>query len=161
MGEYLRGEEFTNGKDGEMQFIKDGTVIPIYGSSKFKASTTPKVITRGQIGTRRLISKPTSFENKITMTADYYMVGVMTDWLLEFKETGKWPQINLMAVNYDKGTSLGRMSKLFKDLVPDGEITLQELDEAAESGLMCELTFKYSDWESMSNFSLPTNIGKE
>lgn len=161
MGEYLRGEEFTNGKDGEMQFIKDGEIIPILGSSKFKATTTPKVINRGQIGTRRIISKPTSFENKITITADYYMVGVMTDWLLEFKETGKWPQINLMAVNYDKGTSLGRMSKLFKDLVPDGELTLQELDEAAESGLMCELTFKFSDWESMGNFALPTNIGKE
>ena len=35
MGEYLQGEEFTNGKDGEIQFIKDGTIIPVYGSSKF------------------------------------------------------------------------------------------------------------------------------
>lgn len=161
MGEYLQGEEFTNGKDGEMQFLKDDTIIPVYGSSKFKATTTPKVITRGQIGTRRLISKPTSFENKITLTADYYMAGVITKWLMEFKETGKWPRIDLMAVNYDKGTSLGRMSKIYRDLVPDGEITLQELDESNETGLMLELTFKFSDWESLSNFSLPENIGRE
>lgn len=161
MGEYLQGEEFTNGKDGEIQFIKDGLIIPVYGSSKFKASSTPKVITRGQIGTRRLISKPTSFENKITLTADYYMVGVMTDWLLEFKATGKWPKIDLMAVNHDKGTSLGRMSKVYFDLVPDGEISLQELDESNESGLTTELTFKFSDWDSLSNFTLPTNIGRE
>ena len=161
MGEYLQGEEFTNGKDGEIQFIKDGTIIPVYGSSKFKASSTPKVITRGQIGTRRLISKPTSFENKITLIADYYMVGILTDWLLEFKDTGKWPKINLMAVNHDKGTSLGRMSKVYFDLVPDGEISLQELDESNESGLTTELTFKFSDWNSLSNFSLPTNIGRE
>ena len=161
MGEYLQGEEFTNGKDGEIQFIKDGTIIPVYGSSKFKASSTPKVITRGQIGTRRLISKPTSFENKITLTADYYMVGVMTDWLLEFKATGKWPKIDLMAVNHDKGTSLGRMSKVYFALVPDGEISLQELDESNESGLTTEMTFKFSDWDSLSNFTLPTNIGRE
>lgn len=161
MGEYLQGEEFTNGKDGEMHFIKGGVILPVYGSSKFKATTTPKVITRGQIGTRRLISKPTSFENKITMTADYYMVGIMTDWLLEFKETGKWPKIDMMAVNYDKGTSLGRMSKVYCDLVPDGEISLQELDESNESGLLAELTFKFSDWESLSNFDLPTNVGRE
>lgn len=161
MGEYLQGEEFTNGKDGEMQFIKDGQVIPVYGSSKFKASSTPKTITRGQIGTRRLISKPTSFENKITMTADYYFVGIMTDWLLEFKRTGKWPKIDMMVVNHDKGTSLGRKSNIYFDLVPDGEISLQELDESNESGLMVDLTFKFSDWDSLSNFNLPTKIGRE
>lgn len=161
MGEYLRGEDFTNGKDGEIQFIKDGTIIPVLGASKFKASSTPKLASREQIGTRQIISKPTSFENKITITADYYMVGVMTEWLLEFKNTGKWPQINLMAVNHDKGTSLGRMSKLFKDLVPDGDLTLQELDDAANTGLMVDLNFKFSDWEPLSNFGMPTAIGKE
>ena len=84
-----------------------------------------------------MISKPTSFENKIALTADYYLVGVLTQWLMEFKSTGIWPKIDMMAVNNDKGTSLGRMSKLYKDLVPDGEISLQELDEANETGLTC------------------------
>lgn len=161
MGEYLQGKEFINGKDGELQFIKDGQIIPVWGSSKFKASTTPKIASRGQIGTRQIISKPTSFENKVTLTADYYMVGVVTEWLTEFKNTGIWPKIDMMVVNHDKGTSQGRMSKLYKDLVPDGEVNLQELDESNETGLTVDLTFKFSDWEPLSNFSLPTGIGRE
>lgn len=161
MGAYLQGEEFTNGKDGELQFIQSGLIIPILGASKFKAVATPKIITRGQIGTRRMISKPTTIDYKITITADYYMVGVMIGWLKEFEQTGKWPKIDLMVVSEDKGTSLGRLSMTYSDLVPDGDITLQELDESADNGLMTELTFKSSGYKPLNNFGLPVNIGRE
>lgn len=161
MGEYLKQEEFVNGKDGDIQFIKDGSVIPVLGSSKFSAVTTPDTGSRGQIGTRLKLTKIKGFTNKLTMSCDYYMVGIITEWLLEFKATGKWPKIDCMAVNHDKGTSLGRMAKIYKDLVPEGDIPLQTLDEASENGLMVDLTFNFSDWESLSNFSAPSGVGRE
>lgn len=161
MGEYLLNDEFTNGADGEVQFVVAGKLVPVYGSMKLKASATPKTTKRGQIGTRQKQSKITSWENKITMTVDYWVVGLMTDWLKEFERTGKWPKIDLMAINDDKGTSLGRMSKRYYGLVPDGEITLQELDESNESGLTTELTWSFERWDSLSNLSVPNGIGRE
>ncbi len=162
MGEYLKSAEFTNGKDGEMQFIVDNSaIIQVLGSSKFSASTTPKVSSRGQIGTRTKQSKITGFENKITLTADYYLIGTIRSWLLEQKRTGKWPKIDMMAVNHDKGTSLGRMSTLYKDLVLTDEVPLQSLDESAEDGLTIDLNFVFSDWDSLNEFGNPMETGKE
>lgn len=161
MGEYLSTQEFTNGTDGELTFLKDGEVIPIWGTQKFKATRSSTTISRGQIGTRRKLSKITKQEFKITMTCDYWMVGLMTEWNQEFEDTGKWPKIDLIATNEDKGTSQGRLSKQYLDLVPDGEISEQELDEANESGLTMEITFKASGVKVLENLKRPTNIGRE
>lgn len=35
MGEFLTTQEFTNGTDGELTFLKEGEVIPVWGSQKF------------------------------------------------------------------------------------------------------------------------------
>lgn len=161
MGEYLSTQEFTNGTDGELTFLKDGEVIPIWGTQKFKATRSSTTISRGQIGTRRKLSKITKQEFKLTMTCDYWMVGLMTEWNQEFEDTGKWPKIDLIATNEDKGTSQGRLSKQYLDLVPDGEISEQELDEANESGLTMEITFKASGVKVLENLKRPTNIGRE
>lgn len=158
---YLLSQDFTNGADGQIQFMKDGQIIPVYGASKFKATSSPTIGSRGQIGTRNKQHRIKDFENKIKLTADYYMVAVITEWLKEMKKTGVWPKIDMMAVNTGKGTSMGMMSKTYYDLVPDGEIPLQELDDAAADGLMAELTFKFRDWEDLENFKMPTHVGNE
>lgn len=153
MSDFLKAQEFTNGKDGEIQFIIDNvTVVSVLGSSKFSASTTPKVTERGQIGTRNKQAKIAGFENKITLTADYYLVSVIRGWLIAFRRSGKWPKIDLMAVNEDEGTSLGRMSTLYKDLVLTDEVPIQKLDESVEDGLMIDLNFVFSDWDSLGEF---------
>lgn len=158
---YLKAEEFTNGKDGDMQFIADGIIVPVLGASKFSATTSPKVASRGQIGTRNKQSKITGFENKISLTADYYLIKEIRNWLLEYKKTGKWKKIDLMAINHDKGTSLGRMSTLYKDLVLTDEVPLQKLDESVEDGLTIDLNFIFSDWESMDEFGEVQGVGRE
>lgn len=159
---YLKSQEFTNGKDGEMQFIENGSkIVPVLGASKFSASTTPKVTSRGQIGTRNKQSKITGFDNKITITADYYLIKVIRNWLTKYKKTGKWDKIDMMAVNHDKGTSMGRMSTLYKDLVLTDEVPLQKLDESVEDGLTIDLNFVFSEWESMDEFGEVTEIGRE
>ena len=89
------------------------------------------------------------------------MVGLLTEWNQEFERTGKWPKIDLIATNEDKGTSQGRLSKQYLDLVPDGEITEQELDEANEIGLTVDITFKASGVKVLENLKRPTNIGRE
>lgn len=161
MDGYLRSQDFTNGTDGQIQFIVDNEVITLYGSQKFKATTSPKTGERGQIGTRNKQTKITGFTNKIKITADYWTVQLMTDILLKFKNTGKFPKIDCQCINYDKGTSLGRMSKVYYDLVPDGEITLQELDETVENGLMTELSFSFRTWDELEGFARPQNIGRD
>lgn len=161
MGKYLMAEEFTNGRDGVIQFICNGEIIPVLGSSKFAATTTPKLASRGQIGTRTIQSKITTFENKIAMTADYYVVELIRSWLLEFKKTGKWPKIDMMAINEDQGTSMGRMSTSYKDLVLDGDVPLQMLDEATENGLTIDINFRFRDWDSLSEFNDPQGTGEE
>lgn len=158
---YLMQSEFTNGADGEMQFMKAGQILPVYGASKFKATSSPTIGSRGQIGSRNKQYSIKEFENKIKLTADYYLVGVLTDWLVEFKRTGIWPEIDMMAINTGKGTSMGQMSKIYYGLVPDGEIPLQELDSAAADGLMCDVNFKFRDWDNIDNVKLPSGIGAE
>lgn len=161
MGEYLTTQEFTNGTDGELAFLKAGEVIPVWGSQKFKATRSSTTTSRGQIGTRRKLNKITKQEYKITMTCDYWVVGLLTEWNQEFERTGKWPKIDLIATNEDKGTSQGRLSKQYLDLVPDGEITEQELDESNEAGLTMDITFKASGVKVLENLKRPTNIGRE
>lgn len=161
MSEYLGAEGFTNGKDGELQFLIDGKVIPILGATKFKAATTPKVASRGQIGTRTKQSKITGFENKIAMTADYYLITEIRKLLINQKRTGAWPKVDMMAVNFDKGTGMGRMCTLYKDLVLTDEVPLQILDEAVDDGLTLELNFVFSYWDSLDEFGKPVHTGKE
>lgn len=161
MSEILRSEDFTNGTDGQIQFIKDGEIITLYGSQKAKASTTPETTSRGQIGSRNKQTKIKNFKNKLSITSDYWTVQLLRDWLLEFRRTGRFPKIDCQMVNDDKGTSLGRMSTVYYDLVPDGDITLQELDENVEDGLLNELTFTFSDWDELEKFGRPKNIGRE
>lgn len=66
-----------------------------------------------------------------------------------------------MAINHDKGTSLGRMSTLYKDLVLTDEVPLQKLDESVEDGLTIDLNFIFSDWESMDEFGEVQGVGRE
>ena len=72
MGEYLRSEDFVNGKDGQIQLVVDGEIITLYGSQKFKASSTPETSERGQIGTRKKKIKFKAFKNKIYINADFW-----------------------------------------------------------------------------------------
>ncbi|EJU21175.1 PF09393 family protein [Peptoanaerobacter stomatis] len=161
MGEYLRSEDFVNGKDGQIQLVVDGEIITLYGSQKFKASSTPETSERGQIGTRNKQSKIKGFKNKISITADYWFVQVMTDILKKYKKTGIFPKVDCQCINNDKGTSLGVMSKVYYDLVPDGDITLQELDESKDEGLTTDIAFTFRDWDELEAFNRPANIGRD
>lgn len=161
MGGYLKAQDFVNGKDGQIQFIVDGEIITLYGSQKFKATTSPETSGRGQIGTRNLQTKIKGFKNKISITTDYWFVQVMSDVLKKYKKTGIFPKIDCQCVNNDVGTSLGEMSKVYYDLVPESDITLQELDESKDDGLTAEYTFTFRDWDELSAYARPTNIGRD
>ena len=85
----------------------------------------------------------------------------MTDILKKYKKTGIFPKVDCQCINNDKGTSLGIMSKVYYDLVPDGDITLQELDESKDEGLTTDATFTFRDWDELEAFKRPSNIGRE
>ena len=50
---------------------------------------------------------------------------------------------------------------VYYDLVPDGDITLQELDESKDEGLTTDATFTFRDWDELEAFKRPSNIGRE
>lgn len=161
MSGYLKSQDFVNGKDGQIQFVVDGEIITLYGTQKFKAITTPETSGRGQIGTRNLQTKIKGFKNKISITYDYWFTQVMTDILKKYKATGIFPKVDCQCINNDKGTSLGEMSKVYYDLVPEADIILQELDESKDDGLTGDVTFTFRDWDELQAYKRPTNIGRD
>ena len=113
------------------------------------------------VGTVRTQTAVAGVEGVGTMTIHYYAVAMFGKIIENYRRTGTMVPFDLLIVNYDKGTGLGRRSSSFSNCTLCGDVPLAVLDSTIDDALTIDLKFKYDDYRVLENFTEPKAIGRE
>ncbi|MEG1478313.1 MAG: phage tail tube protein, partial [Clostridiales bacterium] len=78
-----------------------------------------------------------------------------------YRKTGEFKPFDMLIINYDKGTGLGRRSASFTNCTLYGDVPLATLDSSIDDALTIDVKFKYDEFQIIEDFSAPTAIGRE
>jgi hypothetical protein len=161
MSIFLKIQDTINGKKGSVYFTIDGRRFEVPGIQKIEAHDTIKERTLNTIGTVKTQSAISGVEGSGSMTINYYAVSTFGKMIEKFRSTGVYETFNILVINEDPSTSLGRRSCSFTGCTLSGDIPLALLDATTDDGLTIDVSFKYEDYATMGDFSEPVNIGQE
>ena len=161
MGTYLKIADAVNGKQGEIYFTIDGQRIHVPGVQKIEAHDTIKERTLNTIGTVKTQTGVAGVEGSGTMTVQYYAIKILGEMVDHYRRTGKYKPFEILIINEDPNTSIGRRSIAYLDVVLTGDVPSSVLDASSEDGLTIDISFKYGDKVVNDNFGAPTAIGRD
>ncbi|MEE0775880.1 MAG: phage tail tube protein [Bacillota bacterium] len=161
MSIYLKIADGVDGKQGEAWITVDGVTKELVGLQKIEALDTVNERTMKTVGTVKTQTAMGSVDGSGTMTLHYCALPTFARMIEKYRKTGKITRFDLIIINDDPGTSLGRRSASFTDCVLSGDVPLAVLDATTDEHLTVDLNFKYSDYTQESDFNEPKNIGRE
>lgn len=98
--------------------------------------------------------KPTGLTVKVKMTI-YKCTEVFDNVLETFKNTGVMPTMDIQVTSEDSATSIGSSSKIYNDVILDGDVLLSMFD--AEGDFIEQSIEGYAqDWNSASKYVNPS-----
>ncbi|MDO4541309.1 MAG: phage tail tube protein [Bacillota bacterium] len=161
MSIFLKIQDTVDGKLGSVYFTIDGRRYEAPGIQKIEAHDTIKERTMRTVGTVKTQTAVAGVEGSGTMTIHYYAVASFGRIIDEYRRTGVFKPFDMLIINHDKGTALGRRSVSFTNCTLCGDVPLAALDSTIDQALTIELKFKYDEFSIIEDFSEPTAIGRE
>ena len=161
MSIYLKIADAVNGKLGSVYFTVDGRRFEVPGIQKIEAHDTMKERSMTTVGTVKTQTAPAGVEGEGSMTIHYYAVSTFGAMIENYRRTGRFTPFDILIINEDRGTNLGRRTTSFSDCVLTGQVPLAVLDAETERALTIELHFKYGEYRVIEDFNAPTAIGRE
>ncbi len=161
MSIYLKIQDAVNGRKGQVYFTIDGRRYEVPGIQKIEAHDTIKERSMNTVGTVKTQTALAGVEGSGTMTVNYYAVSTFGKMMESYRKNGQYTSFDILIVNEDKSTSLGRRSSLFSQCVLSGDVPLALLDATADDSLTIDIHFKYLEYENLEDFTSPANVGSE
>ncbi|HIZ76054.1 MAG TPA: phage tail tube protein [Firmicutes bacterium] len=161
MSIFLKIQDTVDGKLGSVYLTIDGRRYEVPGIQKIEAHDVVKERTLKTVGTVRTQTAVAGVEGSGTMTIQYYAISIFGKIIEKYRREGNFTPFDLLIVNYDKGTGLGRRSASFSNCTLCGDVPLAALDSTIDDALTIDLKFKYDDFYILEDFAEPTAIGRE
>ena len=117
-------------------------------NSKMEISKTDVAI----LGKTNKGSKPTGWKGTFSATA-YYNTSVVREMLLEYKNTGIMPTIDIQVTNEDPSSSIGSQTIVHRNCVFNGGV-LATYDASTDVPLSEDVEGTFDDWDMPKKFSL-------
>lgn len=161
MSLFLKIQDTVNGRKGSVYFTIGERKIEVAGIQKIEAHDSIKERTFNTVGTVKTQSAPSGVEGSGSMTINYWAVEIFSKMIEEYRKTGKYEVFDILVINDDPATSIGRRSVSFTSCTISGDIPLAALDATSDDALTIDVGFKYQDVEVLEDFIEPTNVGRE
>lgn len=161
MSLYLKINDGVDGKQGEAWITTNGITRELVGLQKLEAHDTVNERSMKTVGTVKTQTATAGVDGAGTMSVHYCAIKTFAKMTETYRKTGVMPRFDLVIINNDPATSLGRRSVSFTDCILTGDVPIAALDATTDDHLIIELNFKYSDCSIESEFSDPKNIGRE
>jgi len=150
---YMPANDAPLGNRAEAYVTIDGTRYHMLTATKFEANfnvETKEVPVLGKLVKGR---KATCASIKFSMTI-YKVTEIFDKLVEEFKNEGLLPTFDIQVTNYDKASSCGRSSKIYRDCMLDGDVLLSMID--AEGGFIEQTISGYcDDFSSAERYTNP------
>jgi len=161
MSVYLLMRDAVNGKCGSVFLTVDGKRHELAGVQKLSAHDKVSKSTFTTVGTVTEQTKITGVSGTGTLSIHYYANCIFGKLIQAFRKTGVWKEFQLMVVNEDAGTSVGKQSVVFEGCILTGDIPISKLDAHGNDPLLMDFTFSYQNWYALDEFNLPSAVGRE
>lgn len=119
---------------------------------KFEAKMEVTSVDVAILGRTNKGSKPTGWKGTFSGTA-YYNQSVLREMLLEYKNTGVMPTVDIQVENEDPTSTAGRQTVILKDCLFKGGV-LAKYDASSDSPLEEDVEGTFDDWDMPEKFSL-------
>ncbi len=161
MSIFLKIQDTVDGKLGSVYLTFEGRRYEVPGVQKIEAHDSVKERTMRTIGTVKTQTAVAGVEGSGSLTIQYYAIAIFGKIIDTYRRTGVLEPFDLMIINYDKGTGIGRRSVSFSNCTLCGDVPLAALDSTIDAALTIDLQFKYDEFGIIEDFSEPTAIGRE
>lgn len=156
---FLLAQDTIHGAAGKAVITVDGQVREMFGAKKINAKANVATSEMKVIGTKRIQEKPGGV--KLTGTGTmYYYTSEFVKMAAEYIRTGKMPKFNMQVTNDDKASSVGVQTVALYGCQLTGDIPVAILDDSTDM-LTFEFSFTYEDFDIISEFNAPTELGSE
>lgn len=161
MSIFLKIQDTVDGKLGSVYFTIDGRRYEVPGVQKIEAHDTVKERSMRTIGTVKTQTAVAGVEGSGSLTIQYYAIATFGKIIDEYRRTGVFKPFDMLIVNYDKGTGIGRRSASFTNCTLCGDVPLASLDSTIDDALTIDVRFKYDEFSIIEDFTEPTAIGRD
>lgn len=161
MSVFLKIQDAVDGKLGSVYFTIDGRRYEVPGIQKIEAHDSVKERTMKTVGTVKTQTAVAGVEGSASITMHYYAVTTFGKMIEEYRRTGRFKSFDMLIINEDKETGLGRRSASFTNCTLSGDVPLAALDSTIDDALTITLNFKYDDFQIIEDFSENPAVGRE
>lgn len=156
---YLLAQDTVHGAAGSAFITMDGRVQELFGAKKINAKVNIATTDMKVIGTKRIQEK--SGGAKMTGTGTmYYYTSEFVKMAAQYIRTGKMPKFDMQVTNDDKATDLGVQTVALYRCQLTGDIPVAILDDSTDM-LTFDFSFSYEDFDVLSEFHAPTELGSD
>lgn len=161
MALFMKIDDGVDGKQGSVYITVDNKVKELPGVQKIEAKDSIAERTMKTVGTVKTQSAAAGVEGSGSLTIHYWAIMIFSEMVATYRKTGVMPTFDLLIINNDPATSLGRRSTAFTDCCLSGDVPQALLDATTDDHLTIDIEFKYSDCSIQDEFSEPAAVGRE
>lgn len=156
---FLLAQDTVHGAAGKAFITVDGQVRELFGAKKINAKANISATDMKVIGTKRVQSKSGGVKMTGTGTM-YYVTSEFTKMAEKYAHTGMMPRFSMQLTNDDKASSIGVQTVALYGCELTGDIPIAILDDSADM-LTFDFSFSFEDFEILSEFNTPEELGSE
>lgn len=156
---FLLAQDTIHGAAGRATITVNGQIKELFGAEKINAKGNIFITDMKVIGTKKIQTKNggVKFEGTGTM---YYCTTEFAKMLETYAHTGQMPSFNMQITNDDKAASIGVQTVALYRCRLTGDIPIAILDDSSDM-LTFDFSFSFEDFEILSGFHAPNELGNE
>ncbi len=154
---YLLASDTLHGASGKAFVTIDGKVCELFGAKNISTNMNLSAAEMKVVGTKKAQEKPGAAKLTGKMTV-YYGTPLFLDMAAQYIRTGTMPSFALQVANDDEAAAIGAQTVAYYGCRLSGDVPLSLLDAEADM-LTMELSFSFEDFEVLSAFHDPENLG--
>jgi len=159
MANFLLARDTIHGAAGSAFITQDGVVKELFAAKKIDAKANVSSTDMKVIGTKRIQNKNGGV--KLTGTGTmYYVTSDFARMVEQYVHTGHMPVFNMQVTNDDEAASIGVQTVALYRCQLTGDIPIFILDDSSDM-LTFDFSFSFEDFEILSPFQAPTELGSE
>lgn len=156
---FLLAQDTIHGAAGKAVATINGQVKELFGAKKIDAKGNIASEDMKVIGTKRIQNKNGGVKMTGTGTM-YYCTSDFAKMLQEYVQTGRMPRFNMQVTNDDQASSVGVQTVALYRCELTGDIPIVKLDDNVTM-LTSDFSFSFEDFEILSEFRTPSELGNE
>lgn len=156
---FLLAQDTIHGAAGKAFITVNGQVKELFGAKKIDAKANIAASDMKVIGTKRVQTKNGGAKMTGTGTM-YYCTSEFVKMAAQYVHTGKMPKFNMQVTNDDKAASIGVQTVALYGCQLTGDIPITTLDDSTDM-LTFDFSFSFEDFEILSEFKAPDELGSE